>query len=386
MDSWWRELGELNDEQRSVIGLPAEGSFLVNGPPGSGKTNLLLLRANYMAVTEHANLAVVVFNRTLREFIRAGSEQYNFDPDNVWTSRMFFDRLLTEAHADYERTNNFDIDRQRRIAALQRAIPPGRDPIFEVIMLDEAQDYLASELHLFRRLAHNLFMVAGLRQQIYPGEAVADVLRKMVNDVLPLRFHYRSGQPICEVADMIGATFSAGYEPILPTCNYNSPGMRPSVEVFVGNIEAQAAEITNRLAVQRRTYPEGLLGVICPRLGELRIIAGALQASRLGDQLCVQDREDGYQIIRADRPIWMSTTVHSAKGLEFRALHFAGAEHVKSFRAEQKRLAYTGVTRAKTSLVVYYHNNLPGYFDAALNSIHPPPRDTADLGVAFGRR
>jgi hypothetical protein len=161
--------------------------------------------------------------------------------------------------------------------------------------------------------------------------------------------------------------------------------MRPSVDVFTGNIKAQAVEIAKRLAVQRRTYPEGLLGVICPRLNELRMIAEALEGSGLGNQLCVQDREDGYQIIRADRPIWMST-VHSAKGLEFRALHFAGAEHVKSFRAEQKRLAYTGVTRAKTSLVVYHHNNLPGYFDAALNSIHPLPHDTADLGVAFGRR
>jgi superfamily I DNA/RNA helicase len=50
MDSWWRELGDLNDEQRNVIKLPAEGSFLVNGPPGSGKTNLLLLRANYLVV------------------------------------------------------------------------------------------------------------------------------------------------------------------------------------------------------------------------------------------------------------------------------------------------------------------------------------------------
>jgi superfamily I DNA/RNA helicase len=57
MDAWWRELQELREEQRDVIALPPEGSFLVNGPPGSGKTNLLLLRANYLANTEHSNLA-----------------------------------------------------------------------------------------------------------------------------------------------------------------------------------------------------------------------------------------------------------------------------------------------------------------------------------------
>jgi superfamily I DNA and RNA helicase len=89
METWWRELRELDAAQRDVIALPPEGSFLVNGPPGSGKTNLLLLRANYLANTQHSNLAIIVFNRTLREFIRAGSHLYNFDPDNVLTSRQF---------------------------------------------------------------------------------------------------------------------------------------------------------------------------------------------------------------------------------------------------------------------------------------------------------
>jgi hypothetical protein len=331
------------------------------------------------------NLAVVVFNRTLSEFIRSGGENYDFDTDNVLTSHQFFDRLLAEAHVIYEREGSFDTVRKRRLAALNTAIPAGRDPIYDLLLLDEAQDYLPGELHLFRSLAENLFMVADLRQQIYPGQPVGDVLRAMVDRVLPLRYHYRSGQVICQVADEIGRTFSGGYEPILPTCNYNSPDMRPSVEIFVGDIETQAAEIGNRLRVQRRTYPEGFLGVICPRLAEVRAISEALSASGMGDDICVQDREDGYQRIQPDRPIWLST-IHSAKGLEFRAVHFAGAEYVKSFRAEQKRLAYTGVTRAKTSLVVYHHRALPPYFDAALNSTRQSRPGTRDLGVAFGRR
>ena len=161
--------------------------------------------------------------------------------------------------------------------------------------------------------------------------------------------------------------------------------MRPSVEVFVGDIQEQAAEIGDRLRVQRRTYPEGFLGVICPRIAEVRAISDALSARGLGSEMCVQDREDGYQQIQPERPIWLST-IHGAKGLEFRAVHFAGAEHVKSFRAEQKRLAYTGVTRAKTSLVVYHQGALPPYFDAALNSVRPSRPGAADLGAAFGRR
>ena len=51
MEAWWREQGELDEDQSKVIGLQEEGSFLVVGPPGSGKTNLLLLRANYLTIT-----------------------------------------------------------------------------------------------------------------------------------------------------------------------------------------------------------------------------------------------------------------------------------------------------------------------------------------------
>lgn len=385
METWWRELRDLDEAQRNVIALPPEGSFLVNGPPGSGKTNLLLLRANYLTNSEHANLAIIVFTRTLREFIRAGGGLYDFDPDNVLTSRQFFERLLAEAHGVYDASPKFDVDRHNRLAALERAIPTGRNPLFDVILLDEAQDYLPGELKLFRRLAHDIFMVADLRQQIYPGESVKELLEGIVDQVLPLHLHYRSGQPICDVADRIGNTFAMGYDPILPTCNYNSPELRPSVEVFEGEIQAQAEEIARRLVLQRRTYPDGLLGVVCPRLAELRIIADTLRATALGPELCIQDREDGYQAIQDARPIWVST-VHSAKGLEFRALHFASAEFVRSFDSEQKRLAYTGVTRAKTSLVIYHDAALPRYFDAALNAIRPPTRGATDLGVAFGRR
>jgi hypothetical protein len=127
METWWRELRDLDEAQRDVIALPPEGSFLVNGPPGSGKTNLLLLRANYLTNSEHANLAIIVFTRTLQEFIRAGGSLYDFDPDNVLTSRQFFDRLLAEAREVYGPSPKFDEDRRRRLAALERAIPTGRN-------------------------------------------------------------------------------------------------------------------------------------------------------------------------------------------------------------------------------------------------------------------
>ena len=382
-ETWWRESAELDNEQRNVISLPPEGSYLVKGPPGSGKTNLLLLRANYVTRMEHPNLAVITFNRTLREFIQSGAPKYAFEPNCIVTVRQFFSGLLDEANHGYKEQGEFERIRLDRLQAIQEVLSHRSAPMYDVIMLDEAQDYLAGEIEVFRALCADLFMVADSRQQIYPGDTDIAFLESKVDDHIGLTKHYRNGLPICQVADGIGERFSLPYESISPTCNYNSPDLRPSVEVFADSFAAQCEEIARRLRLQRRAYPEGFLGVICPRLREVRLLKDFLSNTDLADQLCVQIGADGYQRIVAERPIWLST-VHSAKGLEFRALHFAAAEFVNRYGPEQKRLTYTAVTRAKTALTIYHDRALPPYFDAALNVVRPLERPNADIEIAFG--
>jgi hypothetical protein len=154
--------------------------------------------------------------------------------------------------------------------------------LFDVILLDEAQDYLPGELKLFRRLAHDIFMVADLRQQIYPGESVKELLEGMVDKVLPLHLHYRSGQPICDVADRIGNTFAMGYDPILPTCNYNSPELRPSVEVFEGEIQAQAEEDRTKACATTPYLSRGVIGGDLPTSRRGSYHSGDITADGVG--------------------------------------------------------------------------------------------------------
>jgi superfamily I DNA/RNA helicase len=61
--TWWSGIQELKDEQKIIISLPHKTNRLVLGPPGSGKTNLLLLRANYFACAGHPNILLLAFTR-----------------------------------------------------------------------------------------------------------------------------------------------------------------------------------------------------------------------------------------------------------------------------------------------------------------------------------
>ncbi len=383
-DTWWRQLADLDEDQQKVIGLQPDGSFLVIGPPGSGKTNLLLLRANYLSKSEHWNLAVIVFNQTLRNFIRSGAERYSFNPDQVQTMSQFFYSILEESGISTDQEGDFKEVRKELAIAAKDLVGNNSNPAYDVILLDEAQDYLPEELEVIKMLCHDIFMVADSRQQIYSDTTDFMNLQSMVNETIPLPYHYRCGLPICNVADGIGKTFTGrDYEPIAPTCNYGKDKPKSSVEVVQGTFETQCANIADRLRVQLRAYSDEMLAVICPRHKEVSSIIAYLKDTDLAEYLSIQTREDGYQQLDSSKPIWVST-IHSAKGLEFGAVHLAGAEYVNKFRGEQKRLAYTAVTRAKTSLTVYHDKSLPLYFDSALNEAQPGNRTQSNLEIAFG--
>lgn len=71
--TWWTRPEHLDTEQRDVVSLPLAGNHLVIGPPGSGKTNLLLLRASYLQANGINNFQLLTVGRVLREFLASGS-------------------------------------------------------------------------------------------------------------------------------------------------------------------------------------------------------------------------------------------------------------------------------------------------------------------------
>jgi superfamily I DNA/RNA helicase len=90
----------------------------------------------------------------------------------------------------------------------------------------------------------------------------------------------------------------------------------------------------------------------------------------------VQTSDDGYEAFDQQRDICVCT-LHSAKGLEFRAFHILAAEGLKKFPM-QRELTFMGVTRAKTSLCIYHSGDLPSYLEGALSKLNP---DSPVVGI-----
>ena len=379
--TWWVGLSDLDDDQRNIISLPLDKSVLVTGPPGSGKTNLLLLRANNHYLTGQLNIVVVTFTRSLREFIARGGAQYDFPASKIMTCRQWQSDFLRQYGRSVTPSGDFETDRKAFLAAMMDLTDQLKlANCFDAILLDEAQDYTPDEIRLFARLTERLFCVADERQKIYDGEESIDVIKNYVEEPPLLNLHYRNGLYICRVADEIAQRWY-GYQPLRETSNYpekTNPSTVDSLECK--SIEEQAALIVARLSTQRLAFPGQLIGVLCPKRDSMNVIWDAIEMSEHSDA-AFRLHGSVTDAFPSDKQV-IVTTFHAAKGLEFRALHLAGCDELRFF-GNNRHMAFTAVTRAKTALSVYHCGDLHGYFESALQSVKPVPKSPS-LDDLFG--
>lgn len=382
---WWKTPDDLDSKQKSILELPIDNSHLILGPPGSGKTNLLLLRASQLVLSGKQNILILVFTRTLREFVATGGHQYAFGADRICTLNSWAFDFLREQGLDPFRHADFEKQRKGQLDQIQKAIRSRNlNAQYDAIILDEAQDYLAEELDVFFKLGNVVFAAADSRQQVYTtGETGgASLSARFGESIYTLKHHYRNGHKICQVADELAKSWG-GYDLLMPTSNYDERRFPSSVTVTSsGDLEGQVHNAIKAIELQMKAYPEEELAILCPK-SVLKRVWHVVSNSVIGPSAILQSAEDGYAPFEDGKPICVCS-VHGAKGLEFRTVHLIDAENIGKSPL-RRNITYTAVTRAKTSLGIYHSKSLPPYLDSALNVIRPPVA-AVKLDQLFGKQ
>src|SRR5437899_11779803 len=115
--SWWLDITDLDEEQKDVIELPATGDYLIVGPPGSGKTNLLLIRAEYLIRTGQPNVFVLMFNDPLHDFVVRGGAHYDVPAGKIRKMLSWEIVLLRENGIRVDDFPDQDLDQKRKALA-----------------------------------------------------------------------------------------------------------------------------------------------------------------------------------------------------------------------------------------------------------------------------
>ena len=368
-ETWWVADGQLDEDQRRVVSLPLDESQLIVGPPGSGKTNLLVLRAKYLTLAKRPNFLIVVFTRALREFIAAGADAYNVPSEKIVTSHKFFRDILFQYGVSVAESKDFSEQRRLLVEGVSKVVHKEKlQNLYDTIILDEAHDYLPEEVELFAKLGSSLFAVADKRQKIYSGEEPFEVLDSVMNGTIELRHHYRNGLQICRFADEIGRD-RVDFQGITESCNYDETERPSSVicERFT-SLDDEVLAVLKRLDIQLKAYPEERIGIISPSKEAVGHAWSQLQRTKFASSATFHGEDEVVQF--GGRHRVCVSTLHAAKGLEYRALHIVGCEHFAR-RPLPRFLAFTAVTRAKTALCLYHSNDLLGFLDKAVAMLEP---------------
>jgi superfamily I DNA/RNA helicase len=92
-------LVRLTDKQQQCVSFKPEGSLLIRGIPGSGKSTIILARAQYL-IENHPNESVLIltFNRSLCNYVRQLSSKTGEKPVEALTFHFWAQSLLKETN------------------------------------------------------------------------------------------------------------------------------------------------------------------------------------------------------------------------------------------------------------------------------------------------
>lgn len=179
--AWILSQRELTQDQKKAVELPVEQHQLIVGPPGSGKTQILVHRAYYLCKKYDGlspDYRIFVFTNALKKYIKDGIEWMGLPQEKVMT----FDAWCREYHKQHISASlpggasQYDEIRQavlKHTKNLQR-------PMFDFVMVDEGQDLNEECFEILRHISRHVTVCCDNRQQLYSGRAdQAAIMQKL---------------------------------------------------------------------------------------------------------------------------------------------------------------------------------------------------------------
>jgi len=209
---------QLTREQRAIVELRPDRHHLVLGPPGSGKTQVLLHRARWLrdrANTPPDRFRIFVFTNVLSQFIRQSLDYLAIPPGTVqtfddWCGELWEKLVGGKKPKMLAPRKGLDYPAIRRgvAAAIQKS--SGAAPLLDFAMVDEGQDLNVPAYQILRGAVSHVSVFADARQQIFDdglgeGEILTSLgVAQQSASLLPA---YRNSPDVAKLASYFGNHF-----------------------------------------------------------------------------------------------------------------------------------------------------------------------------------
>lgn len=380
-------LEDLTEEQRRIVRLPDEGRYFIGGPPGTGKTILMLLRAAAMARRSDNTEAgravrpeIITYNWQLNgycwQMLQSQKLKLNVKTYHGWLKNHYREHYCRHCeHYSAKHCERYDgkdwekpCRQPPRLAMLDGAedrwhydwrqiadhcVEANPAPADVPLLIDEGQD-LPKEFYEYISVHFkNIMVFADENQQISDRENCSKETiweKLLINDSGQkhmLTINHRNTLEIARVALHFYVGTDAG-KPVLP----ERRGAMPALLAY-DDIRKLADRVVNHAGL----HPRALIGVITANNESQDVLKAALE------QRC-KDKKVVFKFIRSGnkenidfggRGIVL-LNIQAVKGLEFHSVFIADLhEHFvrRNGHAHQMKL-YVATARAKEQLFICY--------------------------------
>lgn len=368
-------------QQEQIARALGEGHRVIHGAAGSGKTMILVYRAEQLAAAARPDKPILVlcYNRALASRIDAQLRQRGVDERVVVrTFHSWCDDLVRSYQLSVPAHDKGD-DYFRKLAdttthAVDRGLVPGGQ--YMALLIDEAHDFEDAWLAMAARMVdpktNSLLVLYDDAQSIYQKKknrkaSFSALGIKAQGRTSILRINYRNTAEVLALAmncaeGLLEERALVVADDEVQAVRPQSAGRRGPLPVLIEarDVREEAELIAQRLsgAVAGGTTA-GDIAILCRTKYLMEPIKQALIRHGIAFQLASGVRSKGF--------VWEASsvklvTLHSSKGLEFPMIFIAGLQALpyKDEPVEEElRLLYVGMTRANRELVLSAHGDSP---------------------------
>lgn len=347
--AWLIPYSSLTPAQQDAVQMDTHNHKAIVGGPGAGKTLVLLHRLNLLfhrAGKKQDTVRLFVYTNTLKQFIQAGNDMLDV-PDACIST---FDKWCTDTYRvqvnprlpTKDKRIDFDAIRCDVLGVIESGKLP--TPIFDCVLIDEAQDMDVVALEILKRLARHITICMDGKQQLYEdGVSEPEALKRLglSRHNTALLAAFRCNPMVTELAAQFIPDETRRQEFMRQASNLEMDRSRPLFFV-ADNFTEEAAHLIEMVKL-RLSYGDSI-AVLFPKQSQVHGFAKGFKEA--GIDVEVQERDAPIDFTN---PIPKLMTYHQAKGLSFDSV-FLPRLNQSSFPGEMSNrighLCFVGVSRA----------------------------------------
>jgi len=337
---------ELSKEQDKINTLPLDGSFLVVGPPGTGKTVMALYRAQMLA-KKREEFWVLMHSRLLKQYTEDAADELDIRGEVNTFHRWIFGFWYEQYGKKYPSLGRFQPDWVEMLSMVNRNPPPKAS--LPHLIVDEGQDFAKEFFQVARYLTPALTVFADENQRLAEHNSriqeIADY--GLLDSVHNLTRNYRNTREIAALA----AYFYTGLKTGIAAPPDRSGDMPVLQKV------ANAASAAEFIAKYEKSRTNKDIGVLVPNKHTLFQLAGLLKGqTKRPAEVFVGGKGARAEQLSFGEPGIKLICYQSAKGLEFDTVFLPELQNYKQDPRvpDFKMMMYVLISRARHNLFMMY--------------------------------